>query len=187
MLSGFWLRRSTTRPIAIATAARATALLGAVLAATLAAAIPGAASAQRAQTTTPVQLPRTILFIGNSFTQGAHSPLRNWHADRVTDLNGAGYGGVPALFKSFTQQAGLDYEVALETRGGTGLDFHLAEKLGVVTAKPWDTVVMHGFSLLDQQKPRVWRRHRSDLARVVVAILGAHAVQAAVVDDQTKV
>ena len=36
VLSGFWLRRSTTRPIAIATAARATALLGAVLAATLA-------------------------------------------------------------------------------------------------------------------------------------------------------
>ena len=55
---------------------------------------------------------------------------------------------------AFTQQAGLDYDVALETRGGTGLDFHLAEKLGVIGSKAWDTVVMHGFSLLDAQKPR---------------------------------
>ena len=36
VLSGFWLRRSNTRPIAIATAARALALLGAVLLATVA-------------------------------------------------------------------------------------------------------------------------------------------------------
>ena len=28
-------------------------------------------------------------------------------ADTVTDLNNEGIGGVPALFKSFTQQAGL--------------------------------------------------------------------------------
>jgi len=72
----------------------------------------------------------------------------------VSDLNGEGIGGVPALFKSFTQQAGLDYEVALETRGGSGLDFHLADKLDVIGKRAWDTVVMHGFSLLDANKPR---------------------------------
>jgi hypothetical protein len=97
---------------------------------------------------------KTVLFIGNSFLFGSGSAVRFYRADTVTDLNNEGIGGVPALFKSFTQQAGLDYEVSLETRGGTGLDFHLAEKLGVINSKPWDTVVMHGYSLLDQQKPR---------------------------------
>jgi hypothetical protein len=61
---------------------------------------------------------------------------------------------VPALFKSFTQQAGLDYDVSLETRGGVGLDFHLANKLKVIDSRGWDTVVMHGYSTLDADKPR---------------------------------
>jgi hypothetical protein len=61
---------------------------------------------------------------------------------------------VPALFKSFTQQAGLDYDVFLETRGGSGLDFHLENKLGVIGRRGWDAVVMHGFSTLDADKPR---------------------------------
>ena len=62
-----------------------------------------------------------MLFIGNSFTFGSGSPVRFYRADTVTDLNNEGIGGVPALFKSFTQQAGLDYDVSLETRGGSGL------------------------------------------------------------------
>ncbi len=97
---------------------------------------------------------KSVLFIGNSFLFGSGSAVRFYRAETVTDLNNEGIGGVPALFKSFTQQAGLDYDVALETRGGTGLDFHLAEKLAVIGSKTWDTVVMHGFSLLDAQKPR---------------------------------
>lgn len=96
----------------------------------------------------------SVLFIGNSFLFGSGSPVRFYRADTVTDLNNEGIGGVPALFKSFTQQAGLDYEVALETRGGSGLDFHLSNKLDVIGTRGWDTVVMHGFSLLDAQKPR---------------------------------
>ena len=97
---------------------------------------------------------KSVLFVGNSFLFGSGSAVRFYRADTVTDLNNEGIGGVPALFKSFTQQAGLDYDVALETRGGSGLDFHLSEKLGVIGSKGWDTVVMHGFSLLDAQKPR---------------------------------
>lgn len=96
----------------------------------------------------------SVLFIGNSFLFGSGSAVRFYRADTVTDLNNEGIGGVPALFKSFTQQAGLDYEVALETRGGSGLDFHLANKLEVIKTRAWDAVVMHGFSLLDAQKPR---------------------------------
>src|SRR5690349_21786317 len=71
----------------------------------------------------------SILFIGNSFTYGEGSPARFYRADTVTDLNKEGIGGVPALFKSFTQQAGLTYDVFLETRPGVGLDYHLANKL----------------------------------------------------------
>ncbi len=96
----------------------------------------------------------SVLFIGNSFTYAHFSPVRFYRSDTVTDLNGGGVGGMPALFKSFTQQAGLDYDVFLETRGGAGLDYHLENKLGVIGKRGWDTVVMHGFSTLDYDKPR---------------------------------
>ena len=95
-----------------------------------------------------------VLFIGNSFTYAAGSAVHYYRAGTVTDLNDEGVGGVPALFKSFADQAGLAYDVSLETRGGTGLDFHLAEKSGVIGNRAWDTVVMHGYSTLDADKPR---------------------------------
>ena len=59
----------------------------------------------------------SILFIGNSFTYGWGSSTRYYRADSVTDLNHEGIGGVPALFKSFSDQAGLDYDIHLQTRG----------------------------------------------------------------------
>jgi hypothetical protein len=96
----------------------------------------------------------SVLFIGNSFTFAAGSPVRFYRADTVMDLNDEGTGGMPALFKSFTRQAGLSYDVFLETRGGAGLDFHLANKREVLTKRGWDTVVMHGYSTLDAEKPR---------------------------------
>jgi hypothetical protein len=96
----------------------------------------------------------SVLFVGNSFLFGSGSAVRFYRADTVTDLNNEGIGGVPALFKSFAQQAGLDYDVSLETRGGTGLDFHLENKLGVIGRRGWDKVVMHGYSTLDADKPR---------------------------------
>ncbi len=95
----------------------------------------------------------SVLFIGNSFTYGYGSAARFYRADTVTDLNIQGIGGVPALFKSFTDQAGLDYDVYLETQPGSGLDFHLENKLGVIGYRPWDKVVMHGFSTLNRNKP----------------------------------
>jgi hypothetical protein len=96
--------------------------------------------------------PRTILFIGNSFTQGAHSAARNWGADKVTDLNGAGYGGVPALFRLFAEQAGLDYDVSLETQGGKSLGFHYDERRALFD-RAWDVVVLQEFSTLDRKNP----------------------------------
>jgi hypothetical protein len=101
----------------------------------------------------PVAAAERVLFIGNSFTFGSGSAVRFYRNDTVRDLNAEGVGGVPALFKSFTDQAGLDYDVALETRGGTGLDFHLAEKRELI-AHRWDIVVAHGYSTLDAEAPR---------------------------------
>jgi hypothetical protein len=100
---------------------------------------------------------KTIVFIGNSFTFGAGSAAHYYKSDTVTDLNGPDAngktaGGVPAFFKAFTKQAGLDYTVSLETVGGKGMDFHFAEKRAVLD-KPWDVVVMHGYSTLDQAHP----------------------------------
>lgn len=74
----------------------------------------------------------SILFVGNSFTYGeaAGGPnlVQPFGSSTVTDLNGTNVGGVPALFKSFTLQAGLSYNVSLETVGGTGLDYQLQQQ-----------------------------------------------------------
>jgi len=106
----------------------------------VAVALPSAAASKR------------LLFIGNSFTFGELSPVHFWKNASVTDLNDEGVGGVPALVKAMTVEAGLDYDVSLETHPGVGLDWHLANKLDVLTKKPYDVVVMHGYSTLDAQK-----------------------------------
>ncbi len=95
----------------------------------------------------------SVLFIGNSFTFGSGSAARFYRSNTVTDLNDEGIGGVPALFKSFADQSGLAYDVFLETRPGSGYEFHLAEKREVLGSRPWNTVVMQGQSMLDLDKP----------------------------------
>jgi hypothetical protein len=98
------------------------------------------------------QPPRTILFIGNSFTFGALSDAMTYRNDSVTDLNGDGMGGVPALFKRFADQAGLRYSVSLETAAGQTLGWHLANKRAVVD-RPWDAVVLQQYSTLSPERP----------------------------------
>ena len=109
--------------------------------------------------------PRTILFVGNSFTQGAHSAVRNWHAGTVTDLNRAGYGGVPALFKQFTLEAGLAFDVALETQGGKTLGFHYDTRRQVFD-RPWDVVVLQELSTLDRDRPGDPTAYIADVGRL---------------------
>ena len=130
-------------------------LLGAVLAATLV--VPAAAQVAPAR---PVAAPpapatgtrpRSILFIGNSFTQGANSAVKRYRNNSVTDLNGDGYGGVAALFKLFTQESGLNYAVALETDGGKTLGFHWNQRRLVVD-RQWDVVVLQELSTLDHKQ-----------------------------------
>lgn len=95
--------------------------------------------------------PRSILFIGNSFTYGALSPVRRYRAEAVTDLNRTGVGGVPALFKTFAEEARLDYSVSLETQGGQMLSFHWSERRSLFD-RPWDVVVLQEYSALDRER-----------------------------------
>lgn len=118
------------------------------------ASLRGAALLGLAWSAVAAQAGTSILFIGNSFTYGALASVQTWNASTVTDLNGTGIGGVPALFKAFTVQAGLDYDVSLETQPGSNLDFHYntpARK--ALIDRAWDKVVMHGQSNLDFQAP----------------------------------
>jgi hypothetical protein len=98
----------------------------------------------------------SILFIGNSFTYGdpagAAPDVMFYKPSSVTDLNGSGIGGVPALFKQMTVDRGLSYDVSLETQPGSNLDFHFDNRLALIN-QPWDKVVMHGQSNLDFAKP----------------------------------
>ena len=96
--------------------------------------------------------PRSILFIGNSFTFGAMSEVMTYRKGSVTDLNGDGIGGVPALFKRFADEAGLHYRVSLETAAGQTLAWHLSSKRALIDRR-WDTVVLQQYSTLDPDKP----------------------------------
>jgi hypothetical protein len=104
----------------------------------------------------PASATTTILFIGNSFTYGepagAAPTVQYYQPNTVTDLNGSGIGGVPALFKAMTAEAGLDYKVSLETIPGVGLDTHYNTKLDTILA-PYDKVVMQSYSTLDAAHP----------------------------------
>lgn len=99
----------------------------------------------------------TILFVGNSFTYadpagGPQPYVQTYNPGSVTDLNGTGIGGVPALFKTFTAEAGLNYDVSLETSPGKGLDWHYQNRLATI-AQSWDKVVLQSYSTLDAAHP----------------------------------
>ncbi|HEX8476900.1 MAG TPA: PEP-CTERM sorting domain-containing protein [Telluria sp.] len=98
----------------------------------------------------------SILFVGNSYTYGdpaGAAPLvQSYRPDLVKDLNGTGIGGVPALFKAMTMQAGLFYAVSLETIPAVGVDHHYAVKYNTIV-KPWDLVLLQSYSTLDASRP----------------------------------
>ena len=102
--------------------------------------------------TSVMRISESILFIGNSFTFAHGSQVMRYHTKSVTDLNNTNFGGVPALFKTFTLEAGLNFDVNLETSPGVNLDFHVSEKANIIS-KPWNYVVMQGFSTLDKDNP----------------------------------
>ena len=94
----------------------------------------------------------TILFVGNSFTFAALSPVWHYRSAGVTDLNGEGVGGVPALFKVFAGEAGLPYDVSLETSPGKDLQWHIDNRTPVID-RAYDHVILQSYSTLDARNP----------------------------------
>src|SRR5687768_11491745 len=108
--------------------------------------------------------PVSVLFVGNSYTFGRNDPVMSYNAANVTDLthamwiaNPAGtnvfephpWGGVPGIFKQFTVQAGLDYNVALSTRNAASLRGHFLntnpagwDLRGNIGSAAWNKVVL---------------------------------------------
>ena len=95
---------------------------------------------------------KSILFVGNSFTFGADSPVMTWNAKSVTDLNHDGVGGVPALFRRFADESGLHFDVSLETAAGQSLDWHWHNRRELLDHS-WDYVVLQEYSTLDPDRP----------------------------------
>ncbi|MBF9238499.1 T9SS type A sorting domain-containing protein [Hymenobacter sp. BT683] len=98
-----------------------------------------------------------VLFVGNSFTHGQYAPALNYNAAAITDVNfglpatnprahdpgmPAAFGGVPGIFKKFTTQAGLNYDVHIEAVSGKSLEFHNTNALSVIAQPGWDKVVL---------------------------------------------
>jgi hypothetical protein len=95
---------------------------------------------------------RSILFVGNSFTFGANSPVMTYGSATVMDLNRDGMGGVPALFQAFSDQLDLRWRVSLETAAGQTLEWHWNNKRQLLDRK-WDAVVLQDYSTLDPDRP----------------------------------
>lgn len=101
---------------------------------------------------------KSILFVGNSFTFGAGTRVQVFHPERVTDLNGEGIGGVPALFQTFARELKLDWQVSLETSPGKDLAWHLDNRRALIE-RSWDVVLLQGYSTLDKANPGNRTRH----------------------------
>lgn len=111
--------------------------------------------------------PTSILFVGNSYTFGRVDPVMSYNAANVRDLtapvpgtsfaNTAGsnlfephpWGGVAGIFKQFTVQAGLDYDVAISARNAASLRGQFLntnpagwDLRGNIGSQQWDQVVL---------------------------------------------
>lgn len=103
-----------------------------------------------------------VLFVGNSFTHGKFTPVLNYNAASVTDVNFGQpissprgeitfgepppFGGIPGIFKKFTVQAGLTYDIQLETCSGKGLSYHYTNALSVIAQPNWDVIILQDLS-----------------------------------------
>ena len=102
----------------------------------------------RAQPPPSAAKPTVVLFVGNSFTYGGSTKVHGYNAATVTDEppGETKIGGIPAIFKKFTDESGMNYEVHVETVGGKNLEFHYQNALPLVSQGKWDVVVLQGYS-----------------------------------------
>src|SRR6476661_8312452 len=108
--------------------------------------------------------PISILFIGNSYTFGRPDPVMGYNAANVHDLTAEfnaisstgtnpwephPWGGVPGIFKKFTDESGLDYDVSISARNAASLRGQFLNTAtaawdlrGNVASRTWDAVVL---------------------------------------------
>lgn len=108
--------------------------------------------------------PTSVLFVGNSYTFGRVDPVMSYNTANVRDLTAAmalanptgsnsfephPWGGVAGIFKQFTVQAGLDYDVALSTRNAASLRGHFLNSnpagwdlRGNIASQTWSKLVL---------------------------------------------
>ena len=105
----------------------------------------------------------TILFVGNSFFHGKYQPVLAYNATHVTDENyglpstsprcetptgePVIWGGIPGIFKQFTEEAGLIYDVHFEEINAKPLQYHFENALPVIQQARWNTVVLQEHSM----------------------------------------
>ncbi|MDH0865974.1 PEP-CTERM sorting domain-containing protein [Mitsuaria sp. GD03876] len=105
-----------------------------------------------------------ILFVGNSYTFGRIDPVMSYNAANVHDLTASMYatnpsgangfephpwGGVAGIFKQFTVQVGLDYDVSISARNAASLRGQFLntnnagwDLRGNIGSQAWDKVVL---------------------------------------------
>jgi hypothetical protein len=108
--------------------------------------------------------PIEILFVGNSYTFGRVDPVMSYNAANVHDLTAGFYaasptganpwephpwGGIAGIFKQFTVQKGLDYDVSISARNAASLRGQFLNTAnaawdlrGNVASQKWDVVVL---------------------------------------------
>ena len=108
--------------------------------------------------------PIKILFLGNSYTFGRVDPVMSYNAANVHDLTAAFYaadpsganafephpwGGVPGIFKKFTDEAGLNYDVSISARNAATLRGQFLDTASAawklrenVASQKWGAVVL---------------------------------------------
>ncbi len=104
--------------------------------------------------------PVAILFVGNSFLHGRYSPVLHYNAGAIKDENfglprtdpraevaeAGPYGGIPGIFKKFTDEAGVPYDVHIEAVSAKPLEYHHMHALPLIAQPQWDDVVLQDYS-----------------------------------------
>lgn len=95
--------------------------------------------------------PQRVLAFLLSFTHGNVQPALSYNKGAITDANNKGYGGVPGIFKKLV---GAKYNVTIEAISGQTLQYHLANRAGVIGNSKWDVVVLQEYSTKPLPKAR---------------------------------
>jgi len=108
-----------------------------------------------------------ILFVGDSFTHGRYTPVRQYNGNGTNNnltgsnlvfdenygLTGARkelepgpYGGIPGIFAEMASESGQNYDVHIEAISATSLDKNFAAASGVIAQSKWNAVVLQELS-----------------------------------------